>query len=40
MIEGDGFEPYFVCADHSEEDAAETLQKFEDALVYAMNGGK
>jgi glutamate-1-semialdehyde 2,1-aminomutase len=32
MIEGDGFEPYFVCADHSEEDAAETLQKFEDAL--------
>lgn len=40
MIEGDGFEPYFICAAHSEEDAAETLQKFEDALVYAMDGGR
>jgi glutamate-1-semialdehyde 2,1-aminomutase len=38
MIEGDGFEPYFICSAHSEADAAETLQKFEEALVYAMKG--
>jgi glutamate-1-semialdehyde 2,1-aminomutase len=32
MPDPDGLEPWFLCSDHSEEDAAETLQKFEDAV--------
>ncbi len=32
VVEEDGFEPYFLCADHSEEDAAKTLQAFEDGV--------
>ena len=36
MPEQDGFEPYFLCADHTEEDAAETLQAFENGLKFAL----
>jgi len=36
MPEPDGFEPYFLCADHTKEDAAETLQAFEDGLKLAL----
>jgi glutamate-1-semialdehyde 2,1-aminomutase len=32
MPDPDGLEPWFLCSDHTEEDAAETLQKFEDAV--------
>jgi glutamate-1-semialdehyde aminotransferase len=32
MPEPDGLEPWFLCSDHTEGDAAETLQKFEDAV--------
>ncbi len=40
MPEGDGFEPFFLCAAHSEADADETLQKFEDGLKYALTQKK
>jgi glutamate-1-semialdehyde 2,1-aminomutase len=36
MPESDGFEPYFLCADHTEGDAAETLEVFEDGLKLAL----
>ncbi len=36
MPETDGFEPYFLCSDHTEENAAETLQAFEDGLKLAL----
>lgn len=36
MIEPDGHEPWFLCADHTEADAAETLQKFEDGVRHAL----
>lgn len=36
MPEPDGHEPWFLCADHTEEDAAETLQKFEDGVQDAL----
>ena len=36
LPEADGFEPYFLCAAHTEEDAAETLQKFEDGVKHAL----
>lgn len=39
LPEADGFEPYFLCSDHTLEDAAETLQVFEDGLKYALNQG-
>ena len=32
MPEKDGFEPYFLCAAHTVQDAAETLQAFEDGV--------
>jgi glutamate-1-semialdehyde aminotransferase len=37
MPDPDGFEPYFLCVDHTEEDVAETLQAFEDGLKIALN---
>ena len=37
MPDADGFEPYFLCVDHTEEDAAETLQAFEDGLKLALS---
>jgi glutamate-1-semialdehyde 2,1-aminomutase len=36
MPDPDGFEPYFLCADHTEEDAAKTLEAFEDGLKHAL----
>jgi glutamate-1-semialdehyde 2,1-aminomutase len=36
MPDPDGREPWFLCSDHTEADAAETLQKFEDAVQYAL----
>ena len=36
MPELDGLEPYFLCSDHTEENAAETLQAFEDGLKLAL----
>ncbi len=36
MPESDGFEPYFLCAAHNDADAAETLQKFEDAVKHVL----
>ncbi|NKQ36024.1 MAG: glutamate-1-semialdehyde 2,1-aminomutase [Chloroflexi bacterium] len=36
MPEQDGFEPYFLCSDHTLEDAAETLQAFEDGTKAAL----
>ena len=36
MPETDGFEPYFLCADHTVEDAAKTLEAFEDGLKHAL----
>lgn len=35
MPEPDGLEPWFTCASHTEADAMETLQKFEDGLNFA-----
>ncbi len=32
MPDGDGREPWFLCYSHSEQDIAETLTAFEDAL--------
>ena len=32
FIEPDGYEPWFLCSDHTDQDASETLQKFEDAV--------
>ncbi|MDX1522852.1 MAG: hypothetical protein R3264_14590, partial [Anaerolineae bacterium] len=37
LPEEGGFEPYFLCAAHTEADAAETLQVFEDGLKVALN---
>jgi glutamate-1-semialdehyde 2,1-aminomutase len=39
LPESDGFEPYFLCSDHTIDDAAETLQAFEDGVKFAFNGG-
>jgi glutamate-1-semialdehyde 2,1-aminomutase len=36
MPDPDGREPWFLCSDHTEADAAETLQKFEDAVVHVL----
>ncbi|HEX6387438.1 MAG TPA: guanitoxin biosynthesis PLP-dependent transaminase GntE [Anaerolineae bacterium] len=36
MPEPDGLEPWFLCADHTEADAAETLQAFEDGVRQAL----
>ncbi len=36
MPEPDGFEPYFLCSDHTVEDAYETLQAFEDGVKVAI----
>lgn len=36
MPDPDGFEPYFLCVDHTEEDAAKTLEAFEDGLKHAL----
>ena len=36
LPEPDGFEPYFLCSDHTMEDAAETLQAFENGLKFAL----
>ncbi len=36
MPESDGFEPYFLCSDHTLGDAAETLQTFEDGVKYTL----
>lgn len=36
MPEPDGFEPYFLCADHTIEDAEKTLEAFEDGLQHAL----
>jgi glutamate-1-semialdehyde 2,1-aminomutase len=36
MPDNDGFEPYFLCADHTEEDAAKTLEAFEDSLKHVL----
>ena len=30
------FEPYFLCADHTEEDAAKTLEAFEAGFKHAV----
>ncbi len=38
MPEQDGFEPYFLCSDHTMEDAAETLQAFEDGVKHMLGG--
>ncbi len=37
MPDPDGLEPWFLCADHTDADAAETLQKYEDAVKYTLN---
>lgn len=37
MAEPDGLEPWFLCSDHTDEDAAETLQKYEDAVKHVLN---
>jgi hypothetical protein len=36
MPETDGLEPFFLCCDHTEENAAETLQAFEEGLKLAL----
>jgi glutamate-1-semialdehyde 2,1-aminomutase len=36
MPDPDGFEPYFLCVDHTEEDAAEALQAFEEGVKFAL----
>jgi len=36
MPEPDGLEPWFLCADHTEADAAETLQAFEEGVKHAL----
>lgn len=36
MPDNDGFEPYFLCADHTEEDAAKTLEAFEESLKHTL----
>ena len=38
--EPDGFEPYFLCSDHTVEDAAETLQAFEEGVKHVLARGK
>jgi glutamate-1-semialdehyde 2,1-aminomutase len=35
----DALEPWFVCAAHSDEDVAETLQVFEESLDEALREG-
>jgi glutamate-1-semialdehyde 2,1-aminomutase len=37
MPESDGFEPYFLCSDHTVADAAETLEAFESGVKHALN---
>jgi glutamate-1-semialdehyde 2,1-aminomutase len=37
MPEPDGLEPWFLCSDHTDEDAAETLQKYEEAVKFTLN---
>jgi glutamate-1-semialdehyde 2,1-aminomutase len=34
----DALEPWFICAAHTDEDVAETLQVFEESLAGALNG--
>ena len=36
MPEPEGFEPWFLCSDHTDEDAAETLQKYEDGVRHVL----
>ncbi len=36
FMEPDGFEPWFLCSDHTEADVDETLQIFEDAVRHAL----
>ena len=36
MIEPDGFEPIFLCSDHTTADAAETLEVFEKGVKFAL----
>jgi glutamate-1-semialdehyde 2,1-aminomutase len=36
LAEPDGFEPWFLCCDHTEANAGETLQKFEDGVRQAL----
>jgi glutamate-1-semialdehyde 2,1-aminomutase len=40
FIEPDGYEPWFLCSDHTDQDASETLQKFEDAVKDTIASGK
>ncbi len=37
MPEADGFEPFFLCSDLTEENAAETLEAFEDGVKLALS---
>jgi glutamate-1-semialdehyde 2,1-aminomutase len=37
MPESDGFEPYFLCSDHTVADAEETLAAFESGVKYALS---
>jgi glutamate-1-semialdehyde 2,1-aminomutase len=36
MPEADGMEPFFLCSDHTEEDAAKTLEAFEEGVKTAL----
>ncbi|MCI0396936.1 MAG: aspartate aminotransferase family protein [Chloroflexi bacterium] len=36
MPDPDGREPWFLCSDHTEADADETLQKYEDAVKHVL----
>jgi hypothetical protein len=36
MPDADGFEPSFLCADQSEEDATKTMEAFEDGLNHGL----
>jgi glutamate-1-semialdehyde 2,1-aminomutase len=36
MPDPDGLEPWFLCSDHTDENAAETLQKFEEAVRHVL----
>jgi glutamate-1-semialdehyde 2,1-aminomutase len=36
MVDPDGREPWFICAEHSEEDLANTLEIFEESLKAAL----
>ncbi len=37
LPEPGGFEPFFICAAHSQKDVAETLQRFEEGVVNAKS---